>query len=173
MYNDLLDMEDMSLCSLCRTVTIARMRGPNADQMQPHQPSYLALKTSSEAGCHLCQFLWMALRIGNSPLSTGDESVGAAALAHVSERYPGREISLVAWGGTGDNLDRIHVITTGKLPYQDDDSGDESHWVCDDPTMHPDHQIALDGVLELFAYPGMSPQSYYIQAQCPALTEEH
>jgi hypothetical protein len=56
----------------------------------------------------------------------------------------------VAWGGAGSNFDRIHVITTGDIP-----DGDESDEEVDDSTMHPEHQIALGGVMEIYTYPGM------------------
>jgi hypothetical protein len=59
------------------------------DQMQPHQPSYLALKLSAQSGCKLCRFVCTALSDGN-----GDES--AAAFAQVCERYSDRKISFVA-----------------------------------------------------------------------------
>jgi hypothetical protein len=121
-----------------------KMRGPGLDQMQPHQPSYLALKLSAESGCRLCNFFCTALSKQN-----GDES--AAALTQVSAEYPGREISLVAWGGTERNFDRIHVITTGEIPETDDSSDDE----LADPTMHPDHQIALSGKVDIYTYEGM------------------
>ena len=80
------------------------------------------------------------------------------ALSHVSERYPGRQISLVAWGGAHRGLDRIHVITTGEIPSDSNSSeaGDEDENATLDPTMHPDHQVALDGVVDLYAYPGNS-----------------
>jgi hypothetical protein len=134
-----------SLCSLCQNISVKKMRGPNLDLMQPHQASYHALKRSAEAGCRLCKFICIALCNGN-----GDES--AAAFAQVCERYPGREISLVAWGGAGSNFDRVHVITTGDIPDEEEMGGD----AVDDPSMHPEHQIALGGVLEIYTHPGTS-----------------
>jgi hypothetical protein len=128
------------------------MRGPNLDRMQCHQPNYLALKRSAEAGCRLCGFFWTALEqgVGKGPYHN------RVALSHVSERYPGRQISLVAWGGADRSLDRIHVITTGEIPSlpKSSEAGDEDENATADPTMHPDHQIALDGVVDLYAYPG-------------------
>ena len=128
------------------------MRGPNLDRMQCHQPSYLALKRSVEAGCRLCSFFWTALEHG---IETEQDRT-RAALSHVSERYPGRQISLVAWGGPEDSLDHIHIITTGDIPSLSSSSGaeDENENPIVDPTMHPDHQIALDGVVDLYSYPG-------------------
>jgi hypothetical protein len=144
-----------SLCAVCQTISVGNMRGPAMDQMQPHQPSYLALKLSAEAGCQLCKFICTAL-------SNGDGNDSAATFAQVCERYPCREISLVAWGGAGSNFDRIHTITTGDIPDVNDD-GNEG---CD-PTMHPDHQLALDGVLEIYTYPGMTSRSVQL---CGSLT---
>lgn len=119
------------------------MRGPNMDQMQRHQPTYLALKISAEGGCQLCRFFYMALEQGSD---WGDTS-SRDALSHVCEQYPGREISLVAWGGGSTSLDRIYIITTGEVMDNDDDA-------YTDPSMHPDHQLALDGSVDLYAYPG-------------------
>ena len=136
----------MSLCQLCASISLSKMRGPKLDQIQPHQPSYLALKKSAEAGCQLCGFFWDALEQG-----TGDNrkrGLNRAAVSHVCERYPGRQISLVAWGGHGATLDRIHIITTGDIPENDDDNAPA------DPTVHPDHQLALEGVVDLYADPG-------------------
>ncbi|KAF2855128.1 HET-domain-containing protein [Plenodomus tracheiphilus IPT5] len=97
--------------------------------MQPHQPSYYALKLSAENGCRLCNFFCIALR-------DGDGQNSAAAWSQVSAQYPGRQISLVAWGGVEKNFDRIHIATTGDIPSSDEESDAE----LDDPTMHPDHQ---------------------------------
>jgi hypothetical protein len=44
------------------------------------------------------------------------------------------------------------ITTTGEIP--DVESGKEDSGNLFDPTMHPDHQFALSGVLDLFAYPG-------------------
>ena len=139
----------MDLCQLCNSISLAQMRGPNLDRMQPHQPSYLALKQSADAGCQLCGFFWAALEQG-----TGNDrkrGIHRAALAQVCERYPGRQISLVAWGGAAATLDRIYIITTGDIPEQEDDSEEAPA----DPTMHPDHQLGLDGVVDLYADAGM------------------
>ena len=122
------------------------MRGPGQDQMQPHQPTYLALKKSAEAGCELCSFFWVALGQGTGKRRI--QGTNRAAISHVCERYPGRQISLVAWGGSSSTLDRIHIITTGDIPEEDNDGAPA------DPTMHPDHQLALDGVVDLYADQG-------------------
>ena len=130
------------------------MRGPQLDQMQPHQPSYLALRQSAQAGCQLCHVFWLALEQHRG--LHGEKGVGRAALAHVSEQYPGRQISLVAWGASGGplNLDHINIITTGEIPsISDNDESDGDYWP-EDPTMHPEHQDALNGVVDLYAYPG-------------------
>jgi len=129
------------------------MRGPNRDKMQRHQPSYLALKLSAMKGCPLCGFIWTALGQCVSP----DGGAGSDVLEHVSEKYPGREISLVGWGGgcpDGSWLDCVQVITSGEVPDTDAD-GEPSDGI-EDPTMHPDHQLALSGVLDIFAYPGIA-----------------
>lgn len=136
-----------SLCSVCQNIATSKMRGPDLDQMQPHQPSYLALKLSAETGCRLCQFLIVALATGSSD---DDAAESAAAWKQVSPKYPGREISLQAWGGIGRQFDRIFVITTGDIPAGDDSDG------ADDPTVHPDHQLALSGKVDIFAYEGLS-----------------
>lgn len=136
-----------SLCSICRTISASKMRGPNLDRMQPHQPSYLALKLSAEAGCRLCSFFCIALSKGGE--HNGAES--AAAWAHVSPEYPGREVSLVGWGGFGSQFDRIHIITTGEI-LSPDDSDDDS---VEDPAMHPDHQITLQGTVQIYTHEGM------------------
>ena len=141
-----------SLCPICQNISVDKMRGPDLDQMQPHQPSYHALKRSAEAGCQLCKYICIALCNGN-----GDEST--AAFAQVCERYPGREISLVAWGGAERNFDRIHVITTGE---PDDGEEVEGEDAVDDPSMHPDHQIALGGVLEIYTHPGMTSKPHSV-----------
>ncbi|KAH7092099.1 heterokaryon incompatibility protein-domain-containing protein [Paraphoma chrysanthemicola] len=136
----------MHLCELCASISLSKMRGPNCDQMMPHQPSYLALKNSAKDGCRLCRFFWMALELG-----TGEKrksGLPRKAIAHVSERYPGRQISLVAWGGPNNSLDRFYITTTGDIPDFDDDDDD----ALTDPTMHPDHQLALDGVVDLYAH---------------------
>ncbi|EKD17979.1 het domain containing protein [Drepanopeziza brunnea f. sp. 'multigermtubi' MB_m1] len=110
------------------------MRGPDLDRMQVHQPSYLALRNAASAGCQLF-------------------FEGRSTLERVSEQYPGRQISLVAWGRESDGwLDRILVTTTGEIP--DGDSDQEESGAISDPTMHPDYQLALSGVLNIFAYPG-------------------
>ncbi|KAF2248862.1 HET-domain-containing protein [Trematosphaeria pertusa] len=136
----------MSLCPLCASITLSKTRGPNLDQIQTHQPSYLALKKSAETGCQLCGFFWEALEQGIG--ANRKRGLNRAAVSFVSERYPGRQISLVAWGGHGTSLDRIHIITTGDIAEDDDENAPS------DPSMHPDHQVALDGVVDLYAYPG-------------------
>lgn len=88
----------------------------------------------------------------SEPLS-GEVSEGRLAMSHVSDQYPGRQISLIAWGNADGWLDRILVTTTGDIP--DLDSDEEGAGSTTDPTMHPDHQVALSGVLYLFTYPGM------------------
>ena len=136
---------------MCSSISLDEMRGSNLDRMQCHQPSYLALKRSAEAGCRLCTFFWAALEQGS-----GHEShLNLAAMAHVSERYPGRQISLVAWGGPARTLDRIHIVTTGNIPTPSASDEEDENAILD-PTMHPDHQIALDGVVDLYADPGNS-----------------
>ncbi|CAM1503124.1 Fc.00g079000.m01.CDS01 [Cosmosporella sp. VM-42] len=120
------------------------MRGPNRDRMQKHHPSYLALKESVAKGCQLCEFIWVAL--GQSRAWDGHS--GSSVLEHVSEQYPGREISLTAWGQGDDGwLDRILISTTGEVPDVDSDAEEL------DPTLHPDHQYALEGLIDIFAYP--------------------
>ena len=128
------------------------MRGHHLDQMLPHQPSYLALRRSAGNGCQLCHFFWLALEQGTG--HTGKAGVNRNALAHVSERFPGRQISFVAWGGSGDasNLDHINVITSGEIPSVSDSEDDDA---ATDPTMHPEHRIALSGVVDLYAFPGI------------------
>jgi len=149
-----------TLCQLCLSVSLMEMRGPNLDRMQLHQPSYLTLEKSASSGCQLCAFIWRALERCQvaEPLSGGDFE-GRLALSHVSEQYPGRQISLVAWGkGIDGWLDQIMITTTGEIP--DVDSDQEGASSPTDPTMHPDHQIALSGVLDLFAHPGEIPCSF-------------
>jgi hypothetical protein len=143
-----------SLCQLCRSVSLTEMRGPNRDRMQPHQPSYLALKKSAFGGCQLCAFIWRALeRCEGIDQDSGEVFSGRLVLNHVSEQYPGRQISLVAWGKAADGwLDRILITTTGEAP--DVESDQEGASDPTDPTMHPDHQLALSGVLDLFAHSG-------------------
>ena len=118
--------------------------------MQPHQPSYLALKQSAIGGCVLCRFIWFTL---GQDVGPGGER-GADVLEHVSERYPGRAIALVGWGGGSPNsfLDRIYVVTVGEIPDVDADGQPVDS--ADDPTMHPDHGFALSGALDILAYPG-------------------
>lgn len=143
-----------SLCQICRSISLTEMRGPNRDRMQPHQPSYLALKNSASSGCQLCGFIWKALGLCKV-VEPVEKKIfeGHIALNHVSERYPGRQISLVAWGQDVDGLlDRILITTTGEIP--DVESDDEFASDSADPTMHPDHQISLSGGLDIFAYPG-------------------
>ncbi|KAK3377496.1 heterokaryon incompatibility protein-domain-containing protein [Podospora didyma] len=137
-----------SLCDVCLTISLDEMRGPNCDRMQPHQPSYWALKQSVKQGCRLCGFIWTAL--GQSK-SSSDGEPGTLVLEHVSERYPGREISLVGWGGgcPDSYLDRLQVITSGEIPdISDSEESVDGHG---DPTMHPAHGFALSGVLDIFA----------------------
>ena len=141
----------MSLCVLGTNITLPKMRGPHLDQMLPHQPSYLALRRSAENGCQLCHFFWLALEQGTG--HSGQNGVNRMALAHVSERYPGRQISLVSWGGSGNasNLDYINIITTGEIPSVSDSEDDDAPA---DPTMYPEHQVALSGVVSRYAYQG-------------------
>lgn len=132
------------LCDLCKRLSLAEMKGDNA---QPHQPSYLALKQSVMAGCQLCGFIWTAL--GHCKSVDGLVS-GVQVLEHVSEKYPGRELSFSACGlATTDRatsyLDYIDVYTSGDVP--DCASDDETT----DPTLHPDYQLALSGRLHIFA----------------------
>jgi hypothetical protein len=124
--------------------------------MQPHQPSYLALKQSAFDGCVLCRFIWFALSQSVGP---GGER-GADVLEHVSERYPGRAIALVGWGGSSPNsfLDCIHVVTVGEIPDVDADSQPVDSG--DDPTMHPDHGFALSGALDILTYPGIVQSNF-------------
>jgi len=148
----------MVLCQLCASISLTKMRGPGRDQIQPHQPTYLALKRSAGAGCELCKFFWVALEQGTDKERL--KGTNRAALSHVCERYPGRQISLVAWGGSNDTLDRIHIITTGDIPEVEDDDEDDAPA---DPTMHPDYQFALDGVVDLYAEHGnerFSPNAF-------------
>jgi hypothetical protein len=151
-----------SLCQLCRSISLTEMRGPNLDCMQPHQPSLLALKESATDGCQLCGFILKALANSRQfdSFTIGDRSLaGHMALDSVSEQYPGRQISLVAWGA-GDKgwLDRIRIITTGEIPEVEEVQGSESPG-CD-PTMHPNYQLALSGSIDLFAFPGENPWSF-------------
>ncbi|KAJ5043137.1 uncharacterized protein L3040_004520 [Drepanopeziza brunnea f. sp. 'multigermtubi'] len=128
------------------------MRGPDLDRMQVHQPSYLALRNAASAGCQLCAFIWRALECCQVDDGLGTVFEGRSTLERVSEQYPGRQISLVAWGRESDGwLDRILVTTTGEIP--DGDSDQEESGAISDPTMHPDYQLALSGVLNIFAYP--------------------
>ena len=136
------------LCEICQGISLEEMQGPGRDRMQRHQPSYLALKYSMTRGCQLCGFIWTALE----QYVSFDKELGADALKHVSEAYPGREISLVCWGDPRSFVDRIHIITSGDVPYVSSDI--ESDGGAEDPTMHPDYQYALSGVLGIFAYPG-------------------
>lgn len=100
----------MSLCAYCHDISLHRMRGPNQDRMQPHQPTYWALKTSAANGCQLCAFFWDSLAYD---FEDGYEQEARAAMAATSERYPGREISLAAWGGAWAGLDRINIACIG------------------------------------------------------------
>lgn len=137
------------LCQKCRGLSLDQMRGPDCDRMQPHQPNYLALKRSANGSCALCRFILTAL--GQSVSIDGIQ--GTDVLDHISDKYPGREISLAAWaGGSPDSfLDRVAVITTGEIP---DASTDGSDYSPEDPTLHPDYQCALSGTLDIFTYPG-------------------
>lgn len=141
-----------SLCDLCRSISLEEMRGPKCDRMQRHQPSYLALKQSAMNGCQLCGFICIAL--GQCVVSDGE--TGSEVLEFVSEKYPGREISLACWGSTCpiSCLDRVQIITSGEVP--DTDANGEPVDGIEDPTMHPDHQCALSGVLDIFTYPGIN-----------------
>lgn len=116
--------------------------------MQPHQPSYLALKQSMLGGCQLCSYIWTAF----GQFVSIDGELGSDALKHVSEAYPGREISMMSWGTPPPFFDSIQVVTSGDPP---DISDSDSNGVAD-PTMHPDCQNALFAVLNTFAYPGIS-----------------
>lgn len=122
------------------------MRGPNLDRVQPHQPSYLALKLSAESGCCLCNSSCVALSKGGE--HHGEES--AAAWVSVSPEYPGRKISLVGWGGFGVQFDRIYIITTGEIPEPEGSDDDD----VSDRTMHPEHQVALQGTVQTYAHGG-------------------
>ncbi|KAK3403415.1 hypothetical protein B0T20DRAFT_26092 [Sordaria brevicollis] len=136
-----------SLCNLCKRLSLTEMKG---DTAQPHQPSYLALKQSVEAGCQLCGFIWTAL---GQCKSVDGIVTGAQVLERVSEEYPGREISFSACGlaaidrGTS-YLDYMDVYTSGEVP--DCESDDETV----DPTLHPDCQLALSGRLHVYAEEG-------------------
>lgn len=139
------------LCNICRTISLEQMGVSDPEgKMQTHQPSYFALKKSVAEGCKLCGFIWAAL--GQSTTYEGDR--GTEALALVSERYPGREISLLAWPtvAPANFLDRVLIVTSGEVPDADTDDGTDDGPA--DPSMHPDHQFALSGVLDIFAYPG-------------------
>ncbi|KAK4665506.1 hypothetical protein QC763_000410 [Podospora pseudopauciseta] len=137
------------LCGICREISLDQMGVSDDRKMQRHQPTYLALKQSMDHGCVLCRFIWHAL--GQSNSREGDR--GSDVLAHVSEKYPGREISLVVWPGVTPTgyLDRIQIITSGEIPDADTDDEDGDDGPAD-PSMHPDHQFALSGVLDIFAY---------------------
>lgn len=130
-----------TLCKLCRSISLEEMR---SDRMKRHQPNYLALKWSAMGGCRLCGFIWSALSQCVGP----DGQSGHEVLAHVSEGYPGREISLTAWS----YLDHVNICTSGEVPdtYVDGKSVDG----IEDPTMHPDYQLALSGEIDIFSYPG-------------------
>jgi hypothetical protein len=105
----------MPLCAYCKAISIHKMSGPDMDRMYPHQPSFWTLKLSGEEGCQLCSYIWESLYYGSSePKGLGSEK--QAAWSSVCERYPGRQISLCAWGGASSALDRIQVITTGDIP---------------------------------------------------------
>ncbi|KAK5125024.1 hypothetical protein LTR85_001215 [Meristemomyces frigidus] len=135
----------MPLCEYCQHVSLDEMRGPDLDRMQTHQPSYWALKTSAANGCQLCGFFWQSFAYDSKQDYQDDKR---AAMASTSERYPGRQISLVAWGGASAELDRIHVITTGDIPSP---TASEDGRGLVDPTMHPDHAFGLNGVVDLYA----------------------
>lgn len=134
------------LCSICQNISFSKIRGPDLDRMQPHQPSYLALKLSAESGCRLCSFFCKALSKGDE--HNGNES--AAAWRSVSSKYPGRQVSLVGWGGIESQFDRMYIVTTGEIPESEDDENQDAS----DPTMHPDHQITLQGTVEIYAHEG-------------------
>ncbi|KAK5995934.1 hypothetical protein PT974_04353 [Cladobotryum mycophilum] len=101
-------------------------------------------------GCQLCGFIWTALGQSECPV---DGELGSEGLRYVSEKYPGREISLAAWGGEcpASFIDRVLIATSGEISetYADGELVDGP----EDPSMHPDHQTALSGVLDIFAYP--------------------
>jgi len=158
-----------SLCQLCQSTSLGEICGPNHDRMQAHQPSYLALKKSASDGCQLCAFIWRALGRSRDPVPVdGKVTEVRSLLEHVSEKYPGRQISLVAWG-RGSHLerwvDRIWITTTGEIPDVESDEEDLA-----DPTMHPDYQFALSNGLDIFAYPGkvfclfQLPRSFVVYA---------
>lgn len=136
-----------TLCDLCKGLSLAEMQG---DKTQPHQPSYFALKQSVQRGCQLCSFIWTAL----SQCKSHDGLLsGSQVLDHVSDKYPGRQISFSACGLASTDransyLDYIDVYTSGEIPdcETEDDVGD--------PTLHPDYQLALSGRLHIFADEG-------------------
>lgn len=125
------------------------MRGPDIDRVQPHHPTYLSLLQSAERGCRLCEFIWRALAREAAYDGTSPREV----LAHISERYPGRQISLDAWGAGPDGLiDRIRITTTGEVPDIESDEDEDNSSA--DPTLHPDFQLALSGSLDVYIYEG-------------------
>lgn len=135
-----------NLCDVCRALSLEKMRGPDRDRMQQHHRNALALKRSVELGCQLCRFIWDAL---GQDVSIDGES-GATALEHVSERYPGRQLVLVAWGDGPDSwLDRIRIIS------HEEDIPEEEFVDYVDTKLHPDHQFTLSGELEIYAHSGM------------------
>ena len=117
--------------------------------MQRHQPSYLALRNSRWDGCRLCSFIWRALE---QDVAKGDGHMGMDLLGHVSDKYPGRAISLAAWGGgvPDSHLDTVRIVTTGTIPKNMVRIRDPDEPA--DPTMHPDHQRLLSGVLDIFTF---------------------
>lgn len=145
-------LPSMALCSVCQAISLDQMRGPNRDQILRYQPSCLALKRSAENGCQLCSFFWIALEQG----WTSEAGDNHAALSCLSERYPGRELSLFAWGGPEATLDCIWIATAGSLPSSPSSVVSDED-APSDPTMHPDHQTALSWLVDLYAYPGSCP----------------
>lgn len=131
-------------------MTLEDMRGPQRDRMLP-QPTYWALKQSVYRGCRLCSFIYKALGACRAP----DGQSRSEVLKHVSAKYPGRELALTCWGQdrSWTYFDRVHVATTGEVP--DSSPGSEAFDDIADPSLPPDHQFGLSGVLGVFTYPGM------------------
>ena len=144
---------DEQLCGICKSLSLHEMRSTDHNHllMQRHQPSYLALKRSALEGCKLCNFIWTAL---SHDESNGDH--GFLALSHVSEKYPGKAVYLDAAGDGPDGwLDRIRVVSDWEIPEVSDEEYERG---ITDPTMHPEHQVSLSGVLDIFAYAGRPNQ---------------
>lgn len=122
------------------------MREPQLDQMQAHQPSYLAHLSSAQNGCELCKYFWAAL--GNDTYRPHEVSTTKRGIC---VRYPGRALSLNAWGTSDGMLDGIRIVTTGEVP---DTTESEDERDIFDPTLPPDGQGALSGYLDLFVEEG-------------------